>query len=94
MPRQSQNGAPQRSSMAAAGMYHRAGVGVYSEVVKRYNGNVMGLNQLALCRIHLREFAQAAEDMRKVVALVPNRAVFRVNLSLYSSYTGDFRGGR
>ncbi len=72
---------------------YRQGVREYGEVVKRYNGDVMGLNQLALCRIHLREFAQAAEDMRKVVALVPNRALFRVNLSLYSSYAGDFQAG-
>ena len=28
--------------------------------------------------------------LREVVALVPNRALYRVNLALYAAYAGDF----
>ncbi len=46
-----------------------------------------------MCYIHLREFRKAVDEMRKVVEIVPHRAMFRVNLSLYSSYAGDFQSG-
>jgi len=79
-----------RAFAGSRGMFYRL-TGEYRQAIKEY-GEV-GLNQLALCRVNLREFAQAAEEMRRVVALVPRRALFRVNLSLYSSYAGDFQTG-
>ena len=53
----------------------------------------MAHNQIALCASQLRDLTRAQEEMRRAVELLPNRAVFRLNLALYSNYAGDFREG-
>ena len=74
-------------------LYHdyRQGVVECRELIRRFNGDVMGYNQLALFHEGLREFRQAAEAMEKAVSFLPNRPLFRVNLSLYAAGAGDWQ---
>ncbi len=65
----------------------------YGELVSRYKGDVVGHNGLALCASQLRQLGPARDEMKQVVALLPNRALFRDNLALYSDYSGDFQTG-
>ena len=39
----------------------------------------------------LRDMHGAVDEMRYVVDLLPNRAIFRNNLALYANYAGDFQ---
>ena len=55
--------------------------------------DIVGHNQFALCQTQLRHLAPAVESMKRVVQIVPNLALFRVNLAWYSSYAGDFELG-
>ena len=63
----------------------------YGKLVAQFPADVGGRNQLALCLTHLRQMGRAMDEMRVVVGLLPKRATFRVNLSLYASYAGDFQ---
>jgi serine/threonine protein kinase/tetratricopeptide (TPR) repeat protein len=65
----------------------------YGELVTRFASDVVGHNQRALCLTQLRDMRGAVKEMRDVVQLLPNRALFRVNLSLYLSYASDFPAG-
>ena len=65
-------------------------VNEYGKLVAKFPGDVGGRNQLALCLTHLRQMGRAMDEMRAVVRILPKRATFRVNLSLYASYAGDF----
>ena len=65
----------------------------YGELIARYAADVVGHNQHALCSTQLRRIGAAVEEMRGVVKMLPNRAIFRDNLALYASYSGDFQTG-
>src|SRR5262249_19513657 len=65
----------------------------YGELLARYAADVVAHNQRALCSTQLRNIQTAVDEMRGVVNLLPNRAVFRENLSLYANYAGDFTTG-
>jgi tetratricopeptide (TPR) repeat protein/tRNA A-37 threonylcarbamoyl transferase component Bud32 len=62
----------------------------YDALVTHYPSDTGGLNNLALCLSRMRQWPKALEVMRKVVAILPNRALYRVNLALYAAYSGDF----
>jgi tetratricopeptide (TPR) repeat protein len=64
----------------------------YSEVVSRYPADNIGPNNLALCYSQLRQLARAIEVAQKAVQNDPKAAGWRVNLSLFSCYAGDFLG--
>ncbi|MGB2898432.1 MAG: protein kinase [Candidatus Acidiferrum sp.] len=64
----------------------------YSELVKGYPGDNIGHNNLAVCLSELRNLPKAVEEARRDVEMNPN-ATARANLSLFSSYAGDFEGG-
>ena len=68
----------------------------YGELIARYAADVVGHNQLALCSTQLRDMRRAVEEMRQVVDILPNRAIFRDNLALYRELRGRFpdRGTR
>ena len=68
-------------------------VSEYTELVGRYPTDVAGRNNLALCLSYLRKLSGAMEEMRRVVQMLPNRSLYRVNLSVYSTYSGDFASG-
>ena len=62
----------------------------YGELVARYRSDAAAHNNLALCLTRLRDMPKALDEMREVVAILPNRALYRVNLALYAAYAGDF----
>jgi tetratricopeptide (TPR) repeat protein len=66
----------------------------YGALVARYRSDAAAHNNRALCLTRLREMPKALEEMREVVALVPNRALYRVNLALYAAYATDFATAR
>ena len=94
------DGMTERERYATRGFYYRITgdyqqcVKEYGELVTRYAADVVGRNQRALCMSMLRDLRGAVEEMRFVVNMLPNRAVFRDNLALYSNYAGDFETGR
>jgi tetratricopeptide (TPR) repeat protein/tRNA A-37 threonylcarbamoyl transferase component Bud32 len=70
---------------------YNACVTEYADLVTKYSGDASARNNLALCSSRLRKNAEAAEQMREVVRILPNRALYRENLALYLAYAGDFR---
>jgi tetratricopeptide (TPR) repeat protein len=69
---------------------YKACVTEYGDLVNKYAGDASARNNLALCSSRLRKNAEAAEQMREVVRILPNRAFYRANLALYTAYAGDF----
>ena len=86
----------EREKYSTRGFYYRVTgdyqkcVDEYSQLIARYAADVIGHNQLALCMTQLRNLKGAVSEMRKTVAILPKRAVFRGNLALYANYAGDF----
>jgi len=64
----------------------------YDELVKRYPGDNIGHNNLAICLGQSRNLARAVEEARHDLQFNPNASA-AANLSLFSSYSGDFQGG-
>ena len=62
----------------------------YGALVARYRSDSAAHNNRALCLTRLREMPQALDEMREVVTILPNRALYRVNLALYAAYATDF----
>ena len=54
---------------------YRQCVKEYSELLVSYPADVAAHNNLAICLANLRDFAKAFEEVRKVVAILPNRAL-------------------
>ena len=93
------DGMTEREQYTTRGMLYRI-TGDYQHVregaqraIQRYAADVIGHNQLALCASQLRDLTRARDEMSAVVKILPNRAVFRDNLALYSNYAGDFETG-
>jgi tetratricopeptide (TPR) repeat protein len=86
----------ERERYTTRGFYYRVAgdwqqcVKEYGDLVARYAADPVGHNQRALCLTKLRDMGGAVAEMQKVVAMLPNRVVFRDNLALYANYAGDF----
>jgi serine/threonine protein kinase/tetratricopeptide (TPR) repeat protein len=63
----------------------------YGDLIARYADDVAARNNLALCSTYLRNMPTAIDEMRRVIAIMPKRALYRVNLALYAAYGGDFQ---
>jgi eukaryotic-like serine/threonine-protein kinase len=63
----------------------------YAALLSRYPSDTGALNNLALCSSHLRQMPKAVEGMRQALAILPKRAMYHVNLSVYAAYAGDFQ---
>jgi tetratricopeptide (TPR) repeat protein len=89
----------ERERYTTRGMYYRMTgdyqqcVKEYSDLIARYAADVLARNNLALCSTFLRNMPRALDEMRRVVQILPKRALFRINLALYASYAGDFQTG-
>ena len=89
----------ERERYRTRGMYYlitndyQSCVKEYSDLIARYAADAAARNNLALCATHLREIPKALDEMRHVIKILPNRALYRINLALYSSYSGDFQAG-
>ena len=62
----------------------------YGDLIARYSADAAARNNLALCLTYLRDMPKAVDEMRQVVKILPNRALYRENLALYAAYSGDF----
>ena len=60
------------------------------ELIRRFSGDVMGYNQLALFLDRLRQFGEAVSVQERAVQILPERSLFRINLSLYAAHAGDW----
>ncbi len=72
---------------------YQACVKEYSDLVGRYASDAAAHNNLALCSTKLRNLPMALGEMRRVVDILPKRALYRVNLALYAAYGSDFQTG-
>ena len=63
----------------------------YGALLGKYPSDTGALNNMATCLSHLRSMPMAVEKMRQVLAILPKRALYHVNLSVYSAYAGDFQ---
>jgi tetratricopeptide (TPR) repeat protein/tRNA A-37 threonylcarbamoyl transferase component Bud32 len=69
---------------------YQACVREYGELIARYASDAAAHNNRALCSTYLRDMSGAVAGMRRVVEILPRRALYRVNLGLYSAYSSDF----
>ncbi len=89
----------ERERYRTRGMYYlitsdyQSCVKEYGDLIARYAADAAARNNLALCATYLRDMPKAMNEMRQVVKILPNRALYRTNLALYSNYSGDFQGG-
>ena len=65
----------------------------YGTLLTRYSSDTGAYNNIALCLTQLRNMPKALDEVRRAVAILPKRATYHVNVSLYSSYGGDFQTG-
>ena len=64
-----------------------------TQLINRYPADRIGQNNLASCLGGLRNLPKAVEAARRAVEIVPKGALYRLNLSFFSSSSGDFRTG-
>jgi eukaryotic-like serine/threonine-protein kinase len=61
----------------------------YGDLIARYSADAAARNNRAICLAKLRDMKGAVEEMRQAVKILPNRALYRMNLATYSAYSGD-----
>jgi tetratricopeptide (TPR) repeat protein len=64
-----------------------------TQLISRYPADRIGQNNLASCLGGLRQLPEAVEAARRAAEIVPKGALYRLNLSFFSSASGDFRAG-
>jgi eukaryotic-like serine/threonine-protein kinase len=88
----------ERERYRVRGLYYLGGgkwqkcVEEYGELIKRYPADNVGHINLSICYSQLRNWSKAVEEARQDVD-VHHTASGRANLSLFSSYAGDFQTG-
>ena len=65
----------------------------YGTLVSRFPADVGAHNNLALCWSNLRNQPRALDEVRQAAVILPKRALYRLNISLYASYGSDFQTG-
>ncbi len=70
---------------------YRQCVKEYTELLAAYPADVAARNNLAICLANLREFSKAFDEVRQVVVILPNRALYRVNLASFANFSSNFR---
>ena len=90
------DGMTERERYRARGYYYflvndyQACVKEYGDLVARYSADAAARNNLALCLTQLRDMPRAVDEMRQVVKILPNRALYRQNLAQYLAYSSEF----
>jgi serine/threonine protein kinase/tetratricopeptide (TPR) repeat protein len=90
------DGMTEREQFRTQGLYfyitndYQACVKQYSDLVAKYQADAAARNNLALCQTYLRSMPEAIKQMQEVVRILPNRPLYRENLSTYMSYNSDF----
>lgn len=62
----------------------------YGALIAKFPADAGARNNVALCETHLREMQKALAEMRESIRILPQRALYRVNLALYLGYAGEF----
>ena len=75
----------------ATGEYQQC-LSEFSTMLKKYAADVVAYNNLAFCQTQLRQMPDAVEALRSATRILPNRALYRLNLALYLAYAGEFAG--
>jgi tetratricopeptide (TPR) repeat protein len=70
---------------------YQACVKEYGDLIARYAADAPARNNLALCLTFLRDLPRAVSEMKQVLTILPNRALYRENLALYAAYSSDAR---
>jgi serine/threonine protein kinase/Flp pilus assembly protein TadD len=70
---------------------YRQCVKEYTELLVSFPADVAARNNLAVCLANLREFSKAFDEVQQVVAILPNRALYRVNLASFANFSSNFR---
>jgi serine/threonine protein kinase/thioredoxin-like negative regulator of GroEL len=63
----------------------------YSDLLAAYPADIAAHNNLAICWANLRNFPKALDEVRQVVTILPNRALYRVNLAMYANFSTQFQ---
>jgi eukaryotic-like serine/threonine-protein kinase len=63
----------------------------YGTLLQRFPSDTGAYNNIADCLVRMRNMPKALEEIRRAVAILPNRATYRLNDSTYSAYAGDFQ---
>jgi tetratricopeptide (TPR) repeat protein len=61
----------------------------YGDLIAKFSADASSRNNRALCLSKLRDLSTAVAEMREVVKILPNRALYRVNLATYAAFNGD-----
>jgi len=91
------DGMTERERYRTRGMFYyltndyQACVKEYGDLISRFAADAAARNNLALCLTHLRDMPRAVDEMRQVVKVLPNRALYKENLAQYLAYSGDFK---
>jgi predicted Zn-dependent protease len=63
----------------------------YGTLIKQFPADAAAHNNLALCSTQLRDMNRGIEEVRQAAAILPKRALYRLNIALYTTYAGDFQ---
>ena len=91
------DGMTDRESLRTRGLFYlvtgdyETCVEEYGELIKKFAADPAAHNNLALCSTHLRTLSRSLEERNKAKDILPKRSVYRFNLSMDSSYAGDFK---
>ncbi len=65
----------------------------YASLINRFPSDAAAHNNLAFCWSDLRNMPKALDHVRHAASILPKRLTYRLNISLFASYGGDFQGG-
>jgi serine/threonine protein kinase/Flp pilus assembly protein TadD len=91
------DGMTERERYNTRGLYflltgdYQACVKEFSALVARYPAAPGAHNNLAGCLANVRQLPKAVDEMRRAVAILPNRLMFRTNLAIFAIYATDFQ---
>src|SRR5262249_18737377 len=72
---------------------HERCVQEYQALITKYPSDSIAHNNLSVCLSQLRNMPKALEEVRQAAAIFPKRPGYRMNIAVYTSYSGDFPGG-
>jgi tetratricopeptide (TPR) repeat protein/predicted Ser/Thr protein kinase len=63
----------------------------YGELISRFPSDAAAHNNMAFCWMDLRNIRKGLEEERQAAAILPKRALYRSNTSMYASFAGDLQ---
>jgi eukaryotic-like serine/threonine-protein kinase len=91
------DGMTERERYNTRGLYYlltgdyQACVKEFGELVEKYPAAPGAHNNLAGCLANVRQLPKAVDEMRRAVAILPNRLMYRTNLAIFAIYGTDFQ---